>query len=81
MRADRGKVRQCLLNLLSNAAKFTKDGTIRLDVEIDGPSIVFKVADSGIGMSPEQVRGLFAAFQQGDSSMARRFGGLVLVWR
>ena len=75
MRADRGKVRQCLLNLLSNAAKFTKDGTIRLDVEIDGPSIVFKVADSGIGMSPEQVRGLFAAFQQGDSSMARRFGG------
>jgi PAS domain S-box-containing protein len=76
MRADRGKVRQSLLNLLSNAGKFTKDGEIRLEVETDGHGwIVFRVTDTGIGIGSDQMRGLFAQFRQGDSSTARRFGG------
>jgi PAS domain S-box-containing protein len=75
MRADRGKVRQSVLNLLSNAAKFTKDGTILLDVLTEGEWIVFRVVDNGIGIGAEQLRSLFGAFQQADNSMARRYGG------
>ena len=75
MRTDRGKVRQSLLNLLSNAAKFTKDGTIMLDASADAESIVFRVVDNGIGIGAEHLHSLFAAFQQADNSMARRYGG------
>ncbi len=80
MRADRGKLRQVLVNLLSNAAKFTEAGEIVLRVRREGPgtsadTVVFAVADTGIGLTPEQAEGLFRPFTQVDASSTRRFGG------
>ena len=75
MRADLTKVRQSLFNLLSNAAKFTENGEIALDVRRDGPDWLFAVRDSGIGMTAEQIAGLFEAFAQADSSTTRKYGG------
>ena len=73
--ADLTKIRQILLNLLSNAAKFTDHGTVRL-VAARGPKRVqFQVIDSGIGMTQAQIGQLFQAFSQADTSTARRFGG------
>ena len=62
--SDQTKVRQCLLNLLSNAAKFTDHGTVRLDVERSRGHILFRVADTGIGLSHEQIAKLFEPFSQ-----------------
>src|SRR6185436_10661142 len=79
MRSDMTRVRQVLLNLLSNAAKFTEGGTIVLAVgreERNGvPWLSFSVSDTGIGMSPEQLGKLFQAFTQVDVSTTRRYGG------
>ncbi|MBY6261061.1 PAS domain S-box protein [Azospirillum sp. 412522] len=79
MHTDVVKVRQCLFNLLSNAAKFTENGTVTLSVERSasdaGDRVVFRVTDTGIGMTTEQVRRLFERFMQADSSTTRRFGG------
>jgi PAS domain S-box-containing protein len=78
MRTDLTKVRQALFNLLSNAAKFTERGTIALQVERSaGPpaAVTFRVRDTGIGMSAEQVGRLFEAFAQADASTTRRYGG------
>ncbi|WP_237480380.1 response regulator [Lichenibacterium dinghuense] len=77
---DLTKVRQMLLNLLSNAAKFTEDGTITLSASREGGAgpdgrLVFAVADTGLGMSEEQLAKLFQRFTQADSSTTRRFGG------
>lgn len=75
MFSDQVKLRQCLLNLLSNAAKFTEGGLIRLSVARDGDRVAFEVTDTGIGMTPEQAGRLFERFAQADSSTTRRFGG------
>jgi hypothetical protein len=81
MRSDLTKVRQVLLNLLSNACKFTSEGTITLAVarEPDGSAagerMVFRVADSGIGMTPTQMAKLFEAFSQAEASTTRHYGG------
>jgi PAS domain S-box-containing protein len=80
MRSDLVKVRQALLNLLSNATKFTERGTITLTVarERNGGGsdwMVFRVADSGIGMTPEQMAKLFEAFSQAEASTSRKYGG------
>ena len=79
MYSDQTKIRQCLLNLLSNAAKFTKQGRITLQVdrvERDGVEwIEFKVSDSGIGMTAEQLKVVFDAFSQAEGSTTRKFGG------
>ena len=76
---DKTKLRQNLFNLLSNAAKFTSDGTITLSLKrVAGPlgdMFEFAVADTGIGMSPAQKRKLFQAFVQADSSTTRNYGG------
>jgi PAS domain S-box-containing protein len=79
MYADITRMRQSLLNLLSNACKFTENGTISLDVSVEpapaGDTIVFRVIDSGIGMTAEQAARLFEAFTQADASTSKRFGG------
>jgi CheY-like chemotaxis protein len=80
MRVDLVKLKQSLLNLLSNAAKFTKDGLVKLSigrtVPDHGPTIfTFAVSDSGIGMNDEQVARLFQAFTQADASTTRNYGG------
>jgi len=75
MRADLTKVRQSLFNLLSNATKFTENGEITLDVRRDGADWLFTVRDSGIGMTGEQIAGLFEAFAQADASTTRKYGG------
>jgi len=77
MHADATKLRQMLLNLLSNASKFTEKGTITLKLSRlpDGQSIEFAVIDTGIGMSPEQLTRLFQAFSQADASTTSKYGG------
>ncbi|WP_158287801.1 hybrid sensor histidine kinase/response regulator [Falsiroseomonas bella] len=73
--SDPVKIRQCLFNLLGNAAKFTEDGTITLRASGEADRLVFEVEDTGIGMSPEQLDKLFRRFTQADASTTRRFGG------
>ncbi len=79
MQSDLTKVRQTLFNLLSNAAKFTDRGLVRLRVrrisEHDRDWVEFDVIDTGIGMTPEQIAKLFKPFAQADSSTTRRYGG------
>jgi len=79
MRADLTRIRQILFNLLSNAAKFTEQGTIRLDVsreDLKGVDwISFRVTDSGIGMSQENLKKVFQPFAQADASTTRKYGG------
>jgi PAS domain S-box-containing protein len=78
MHADLTKVRQSLFNLLSNACKFTEGGTVRLEVaceERNGTWFLFRVTDTGIGMTPEHQGKLFKPFSQADPSATRRFGG------
>jgi signal transduction histidine kinase/CheY-like chemotaxis protein len=73
---DPMRLRQILLNLLSNACKFTKDGEVNLRVRSDGRHWVeFAVTDTGIGITAEQQSRLFEEFTQADSSTARQFGG------
>lgn len=78
MEADQAKVRQILLNILHNAAKFTHDGEIVLNVQrnpADTSQIMFQITDNGIGISDIQVKQLFRPFFQADLSPTRRYGG------
>jgi signal transduction histidine kinase len=79
MHADQIKVRQGLFNLLSNAVKFTHEGNITLDAGrqlIDGLEwVIFRVADTGIGLTALQIDKLFQDFTQADASTTRKFGG------
>src|SRR5665213_642384 len=77
--SDPTKLRQCLLNLLSNAAKFTKDGTILLEVTRSPDSVLLRVTDSGIGMTADQVRRLFEPFTQVHSGHGHGGTGLGLA--
>jgi signal transduction histidine kinase/CheY-like chemotaxis protein len=79
MRGDIKRLRQVLLNLLSNAAKFTENGKIRIDAvrenSDEGDWIIFRVSDTGIGMTEEQKSKVFQAFSQADTSATRKYGG------
>lgn len=78
MHADSRKLTQILLNLLGNATKFTHNGTITLEIEQckqSEPQIVFRIRDTGIGISPEHLNRLFDAFAQADESTTRQYGG------
>ncbi len=73
--SDEGKLRQVLLNLLSNAARFTEEGTITVEAGVDGGFLTIRVTDTGIGMTPEQRERLFKPFSQATPGHAARFGG------
>lgn len=73
--SDPQLVRQIVLNLLSNAAKFTHGGEITLRVHRDDDNVVCSVSDTGIGMTPEALDRIFGAFEQADDTTTRRYGG------
>jgi signal transduction histidine kinase/CheY-like chemotaxis protein/HPt (histidine-containing phosphotransfer) domain-containing protein len=80
MEGDPTRIRQILMNLCGNAIKFTEQGCVRIVVECDASDpaqarLRFSVIDQGIGMTREQLTGLFRPFTQADSSTTRRFGG------
>lgn len=79
MKVDMTRLKQVIINLVGNACKFTNNGTVTLKVAarpIDGVDCIsFEVADTGIGMSKEQLSKLFQEFQQADSSTTKEFGG------
>jgi signal transduction histidine kinase/CheY-like chemotaxis protein/HAMP domain-containing protein len=76
IRTDRTKVKQCLLNVLSNANKFTQNGKLTLAIQrTDRATVQMTISDTGIGMSPEQLGRLFQAFSQADASTTKKFGG------
>ncbi len=74
---DSFKLRQCVLNILSNACKFTSNGDVKLALRLDEAtdSIVIAVSDTGIGMNDSQMKSLFQAFVQADTSTTRKYGG------
>jgi two-component system, sensor histidine kinase len=78
-RNDFLKLSQCLINMLSNAGKFTRNGSVRMECKSEiGPAeemLLFKVIDTGIGMSQEELAGIFEPFTQADASTTRHFGG------
>ncbi|HJR15156.1 MAG TPA: response regulator [Rhodanobacteraceae bacterium] len=79
MHVDVTRLRQVLINLLGNAAKFTENGRVTLRASRDhgdeGDWLAFEVADTGIGMTPEQQQHVFQPFAQADASTARKYGG------
>jgi signal transduction histidine kinase len=79
LHADQMRLRQALLNLMSNANKFTERGRIAIDArqgqEDDRDCVTIEVADTGIGMTPEQMGKLFQEFSQADASTTRKYGG------
>jgi signal transduction histidine kinase len=79
LHADQMRLRQALLNLMSNANKFTERGTISVDArqahENGRDWVTIAVADTGIGMTPEQMGKLFQEFSQADASTTRKYGG------
>ncbi|WP_123648232.1 PAS domain-containing hybrid sensor histidine kinase/response regulator [Lysobacter enzymogenes] len=72
---DAARLRQVLLNLLGNAVKFTESGGVWLDMRVRAAKLVIEVGDTGIGMSPAQLRRAFEPFRQGEDSTSRRYGG------
>jgi signal transduction histidine kinase/HAMP domain-containing protein len=73
--ADERRVRQVLLNLVSNAAKFTEEGSIRVSARADEDEVVVSVADTGSGIAPEELDEIFEPFTQVDASTTREHGG------
>lgn len=77
--ADAGRFQQIVLNLMSNAVKFTPDeGSITWRSSNEGDQLIMEISDTGIGIEPEIIGRLFNAFEQGEQSRTRRFGGLGL---
>ncbi len=72
---DSGRVRQVLINLISNAVKFTHRGSVDVKVDREGEVLTIYVTDTGIGIAPDQHQALFEKFTQADASTTRRYGG------
>lgn len=75
IKSDQAKIRQTLLNLLSNALKFTEEGGILLKIQAEGEKLKCTIIDSGIGIPAEKLDKLFNQFTQVDSSTQRKYGG------
>src|SRR5690625_298205 len=76
--ADKNRLIQILFNLLHNAVKYTNEGTITIDADIQGEKVQIHIADTGIGMKEETLRTVFEQYKQGDSSITAIGGGLGL---
>jgi len=72
---DPGRITQCLMNLAGNSLKFTKAGKVEISVEQQGERLVFRVADTGIGIAPDKIDSLFTEFKQTDATIAGEYGG------
>ena len=72
---DEGRLRQVLLNFLSNAMKFTDHGSVRLDIGVQGGRLRAAVTDTGVGIAPDKIDRLFERFTQADASTSRTHGG------
>ncbi len=68
-------MRQILYNLISNAVKFTAQGEVRVSIDRRGDNVFFRVSDTGVGIAPDQIAGIFDRFVQADSSTTRKYGG------
>jgi signal transduction histidine kinase len=75
LHTDKEKLKQSLLNLLSNAAKFTEQGQIKVSAWSENGTLKLVVADTGIGMTPEALKVIFDEFRQADMSTTRKYGG------
>ena len=79
IRTDLTKLSQCLINLIGNACKFTKDGKVKVHVYSEknelGTRIYFSIKDDGIGIAQDKLDHIFEPFSQGDSSITRKYGG------
>jgi len=75
LQSDVLKLRQILVNLLTNAVKFTDHGSVRLSARADGDDVVFTVTDTGIGIPPSHLEHVFDAFWQVEQAASRRVGG------
>ena len=75
IKTDPTKLRQILTNLVGNAIKFTQAGGVIVTCRLDGEMVAFDIADTGIGMTKQQLSRIFNPFEQADTSVTRRFGG------
>ena len=72
---DPGRITQCLMNLAGNSLKFTKAGKVEISVAVDDGQLRYRVADTGIGIAPDKIEGLFTEFRQTDATVASEYGG------
>ncbi len=72
---DGGRIAQCLMNLAGNSLKFTKAGKVEIAVELKDGSLVYRVADTGVGIPPDKIGSLFTEFKQTDATIASEYGG------
>jgi signal transduction histidine kinase len=72
---DAKRITQCLMNLAGNALKFTRQGRVEIAVELQGDELIYRVADTGIGISRDELGKVFDEFRQADAAVTREFGG------
>ncbi|TAN53349.1 MAG: GAF domain-containing protein [Betaproteobacteria bacterium] len=72
---DAGRITQCLMNLAGNSLKFTKAGKVAISIELKEGDLVYRVADTGMGIAPEKIGSLFTEFKQTDATIASEYGG------
>jgi GAF domain-containing protein/anti-sigma regulatory factor (Ser/Thr protein kinase) len=72
---DPGRIAQCLMNLAGNSLKFTKSGKVEISVAMDDGVLRYRVVDTGIGIPPDKIEGLFTEFKQTDATVASEYGG------
>ncbi len=72
---DVGRITQCLMNLAGNSLKFTKAGKVEISVALKDGALLYRVADTGIGIAPDKIETVFAEFRQSDATIASEYGG------